>query len=264
MGKGASAQQNQISQSQQSFMNTLQQDFGTAFAGQQNILSGLTKSLTSTLNAGPSQFGFSAPEVSALNSLAIQSNATAYENARAAAGAASAAAGGGANLPTGAAAATQAQLAQNAAVNQSNALLGIQEAGFKQGAENYKESVSGLSTVAGLENPSGLAGQATNAGDAAMNSATTIQKANAAASPWAQVGGLVGSLAGAALNFVPGAGAASSVIGSVGNIGKGLLSGLGAPTAPAVGDSTNYSGSDWSGLGSSPDLSGAGFTNFGG
>jgi hypothetical protein len=214
MGKGATGAQNSIAGSQQSFMNTLQSDFGTAFAGQQNILNGLSKSLTTTLNAGPSQFGFSAPETSALNTLATSSNSQAYQNAKAATGEAAAASGGGANLPTGAQGETNAQLAQESAQNQSNALLGIQEAGYKQGAANYNEAVSGLNSAASIENPNGLAGSANNAGENAFGSATTIQKTNQAASPWSQVGGLVGSLAGTALNaYLPGAGSLTSGLG---------------------------------------------------
>lgn len=216
MGTGASQAQNQIAGSQQKFMQTLQQNYSKAFAGQQNILSSLGKSLTTTLNAGPSQFGFSAPETTALNTLATTQNAQAYQNARAAAGEAAANSGvSNAQLPTGAASGTQAQLAEEAATNQSNALLGVQEAGYKQGVQNYNEAVSGLSSTASIENPSGAASTANTAGGQASATATQIQKENIAASPWSQVGGLVGSLAGAALNIAaPGAGTALSALTS--------------------------------------------------
>lgn len=245
MGQGATAQQNQIEGSQQSFMNTLQSSFGTAFAGQQNILNGLTKSLQSTLAGGPSQFGFSAPETTALNTQATSGNAQQYQFAKQAAGEAAAASGGGAAvLPTGAQGETQAELASQAAQSQSNQLLGIQEAGYKQGNQNYNNSVSGLSTVAGLENPSGLASNANSAGEAASGTAAEIQKENEAANPWTQVGGLVGSLGGAALNmFAPGAGSLLS----------GATKGLGGGS-PNNGDSFNpspASGLNWSGGGTS-------------
>ena len=212
MGKGASAQQNQIASSQQNFMGTLQNDFGTAFAGQQNILNGLNTSLKNTLAAGPSQFGFSTPQLTALNTLATNSNAQAYQNARAAAGAAAQDAGGGNTvLPTGASAANAATLAEQSGQNTSNALLGIQEAGYKQGTENYNESVSGLNRVAETENPTAFASDANNAGGEAFGSATTIQKTNQAASPWPQLGGLVGSLGGSLLNkYLPGSSTTSS------------------------------------------------------
>lgn len=204
MGKGASASQNQIEGSQQSFQNTLMNDFGTAFSGQQNIINGLTTSFNKTLAAGPSQFGFSTPETTALNTQATSGVASAYQNARAAAGEAAAASGGSSMLPSGAASQNQAQAAQAAAQSQSNALLGIQEAGYKQGNANYNEAAAGLQGAAGLENPNGLASNANTAGSDAASTASTIQKENAAASPWAQVGGLVGSLGGAAISaFVP-------------------------------------------------------------
>ncbi len=225
MGQGATAAQNQIGGSQQNFMGTLQNDFGTAFAGQQNIIGGLTKSLQTTLAAGPSQFGFSAPQTTALNTLATTQNAQAAKQARIAAAEAGAASGG-ANIPSGSQAAIQAKIAEDAANQQSNSLLGIQEAGYKQGSENYQGAVKGLEETASLENPSGIAGQANTAGGEASKTADTIQKANQAASPWAQVGGLVGSLAGAALNMaVPGAGSAfSAATGALSSLKKGAAS----------------------------------------
>jgi hypothetical protein len=207
MGKSSTPGQQQIAGSQHQFMDTLQSDFGTAFSGQQNIISGLTKSLQTTLAAGPSQYGFSAPQTTALDTLATTQNATNYAQAKAAAAQASAAAGGSSILPTGAAAGTQAQIASNAANAQSNAILGIQEKGYEQGNANYQSAVKNLQGTAGLENPSGLAGEANTAGNDAFGSATTLFKQELAANPLPQVGGLVGSLAGAAVNaFAPGVG----------------------------------------------------------
>lgn len=220
--KGASGAENSIANSQTSFMNTLQQDFGTAFAGQQNILNSLSKSATNVLNGGPSQFGFSAPEVSALNTMATTSNAAAARNAMTIAGEQGAASGGGANLPTGAQGARQAQIAETSGQNLSQSLLGIQEAGYQQGNKNYTNAEQTLLGTAGEENPSSLAGQANQAGSTAFNSADTIQKQNAAASPWAQVGGLVGSLAGTALNVATGgmSGLVGGGLSALGNIGN--------------------------------------------
>lgn len=239
MGKGASNQQQAISNSQQDFMKTLQQDFGKSFSGQQNIINSLTKSLTDTLNAGPSQFGFSTPETTALNTLATTQNAQAYRQAAQVAGERAAASGvSNAQLPTGAAQKPQAELALQAGENKSNQLLGIQEAGYRQGAENYKEAVSGLTSAASLENPSGLASTANSAGNSAFGSATEINKENQAASPWSQVGGLVGSLAGAALNaYLPGAGAKTKGLDS-GIFGRLMKSGA-VPTASL--DTSNLS-----------------------
>lgn len=229
--KGASSQQTSIANSQQNFMNTLQQDFGTAFSGQQNILNSLTSNLTGILNAGPSQYGFSAPEQSALTTLATSGNAQQYANAKAAAGQAAAAAGGGnAVIPTNAAAQTQAGIAQAGAQQQSNELLGITQAGYQQGNENWKTALGGLTSTAGLENPSGVAGAANTAGSDASQSATTVAQMNNAASPWNTIGGILGAVGGAALNFaLPGAGAGlaglSTIMGANNNA-EGQLSGM--------------------------------------
>lgn len=195
--KGPGSQLTKIGNSQQNFMNTLQQDFETAFSGQQNILNNLSKSLTTTLQGGPNQYGFSAPETAALNTLATTGNAAQYQSAKQAAGAAAAAAGGGnVVLPSSAAAQTQAQIASQAAQNQSNNLLGIKEAGYRQGNQNYNTALSGLMQTAGLENPNGLANSANTAGNAAANTATTVQNMNNASSPWAIAGGVLGGLGG--------------------------------------------------------------------
>jgi hypothetical protein len=239
--KGASAQQNSIANSQTNFMSTLMQNAQQAFAGSQNIINGITKAVQNTISAGPSQFGFSAPELTALNTTTTSANAQAYQNARAAAGENLAATGEGANLPSGSQSGVQANLAEEAAQNQSNSLLGIQEAGYKQGVQNYNEALSADISAGNLENPAGEANAATGAGEAASSSANTIQKANAAASPWAQIGGLVGSLGGAALNaFVPGAGTAPGAA-------SGLISGANA--------SGNVAASQLNGSEAPPDLS---------
>lgn len=224
--KGAGSQLTSIANSQQSFMNTLQQDFGTAFGNQQSILNNLTNSLTSTLQGGPSQYGFSAPETSALNTLATTQNAANYQNAKQAAGAAAAAANGGnVVLPSNAAAQTQANIASQAAQNQSNALLGIKEAGYQQGNQNYNNAVSGLLGVSGQENPTGLAGAANSAGNAAANTANQVQQLNNAASPWNTIGGILGGIAGTALGVATG-----GLSTAAGGISSGILGSLGGPS----------------------------------
>ncbi len=217
MGKGATGQQESIANNTQSFMTTLQGDYGTAFAGQQNILNGLNTALTNTMKGGPSQFGFSTAENTALNTTATEGSAQALQNTKAAVGEAGAAKGGGATLPTGSQEGTTAALEQNAAQSKSTALLGIQEAGYEQGTKNYNNSVSGLSSVASIENPTGLASAANEASSTAMNEASTVYQENQAASPWAMIGGLVGSLSSSAISMLRnrgGGGANASNIGS--------------------------------------------------
>jgi hypothetical protein len=177
--------------------------------------------MNTTLAAGPSQFGFSAAETTALNTKATSSIAQSYQNQRQAAGATAAASGGGgAVLPNGSQGQTQAELASQASQSTSNALLGIQEAGYKQGNTNYNNAVSGLENVASLENPSGLANSANSASSSAYNMESENQKADAAASPWAQVGGLVGSLGGAAISGFTGGLGSSMLTKSASSMAK--------------------------------------------
>lgn len=242
--KGAGSQLTGIGQSQQSFMNTLQQDFGTAFSGQQSILNNLSSTLSSTLANGPGQYGFSAPETAALNTQATSGTAAQTRNAQQAAGEASAAQNGGnAVLPNNAAAQTQAGIAQAGAQQTSNQLLGIKEAGYQQGNQNYNTALSGLTNVAGLENPTGVAGAANTAGSGAAGTATTVQNLNNAASPWNVAGGILGGLASTALNFaLPGAGSilggASGVLGNIG--GGGSTGGVDFGPPPITGSSNGF------------------------
>lgn len=255
--KGAGAQLSSIGKSQQDFMNTLQQDYGTTFAGQQGILKNLTNSLTSTLQAGPGQYGFSQPETAALNTLATTGNAAQYQNAKQAAGAAAAAAGGGnVVLPSSAAAQTQAQIASQAAQNQSNQLLGIKEAGYQQGNQNYNTALSGLNSAASLENPNGVASTANQAGRWAAGTATTVQNMNNAASPWAIAGGVLGGLADAAVGGLTGGltGGIGSALGGISSLATGggapLTGGIdyGPPSVDTQGLSSATSGSGIPGL----------------
>ena len=214
--KGASAQQNALAQQQSNFYSTLQQDYGTQFKDQSNILGTLTKSLSPILQGGVNQFGFSQGETNALNSSAIQNTGTQYANQAKALRENQAAQGGGnALLPSGVAQQQQAALGAASADQASNQLLGIQQAGYAQGRQNYNNAVGQLGGVAGQYNPSGFSSAANSAGSNAANTAGQIAQENNAASPWNLVGGILGGAAqgfGGALSG--GLGTAVSKMGS--------------------------------------------------
>lgn len=211
--KGASAQEGTIAANQQAFAGALQNDFGQAFAGQQNILSNLTSGLTNIQQAGPSQFGFSPSEVNTLNTQADSGTAAQYQNAKQAAGEAAAAAGGGnAFLPSGATLQQNTALANSAAQQSSSQKLGIQQAGYAQGAANYNNAVSGLLNVSNQYSPNSYASSTNSANQGAFSSANAISQENNAASPWNVIGGALGGLASTALNWaLPGAGSLSGL-----------------------------------------------------
>jgi hypothetical protein len=219
MGKGASENQTSIANSSQNFSNTLQSDFGTAFSGQQNIIAGLQKTQQATVAAGPSQFGFSAPETTALNTMATSSNAASYQATKNKIGEQNAAAGGGNQvLPTGSQGESLATAAAAAAQNQASSLNKIQEAGYAQGNKNYNTAVSGLTNAASLENPSGLASEANSASNNAFSEATDVNNVNAQNNIWPQVGSLAGSLIGSYFGGPVGGYVGGKVGGTLGGI----------------------------------------------
>jgi hypothetical protein len=203
--KGASASQENLANQQAQYYSTLTNDYNTQFAQQSNILSSLNNTLSPIINAGPNQFGFSTAETNNLNSQAVQGTGQQYAAASQALKANQATAGGGNSyLPSGAQAAQQASLAAAGANQASNQLMGVQQAGYQQGYNQYQSALGEEQGVAGMYNPTGYAGQATGAGSSAFDSASQVQQMNNAASPWNVVGGLLGGALGAGLDSFTG------------------------------------------------------------
>lgn len=218
--KGASSTETGINQQQQQMASQLSSDYGTQFANQSNILSGLTNILNPIAAAGPSQMGYSQGELNSLNSSAIQNSAQAYKTAQQGLQNQQAVQGGGnTQLPSGVVSQNNATLASQGANNESNQLLGIQTAGYQQGNANYNNAVSALGGVASAENPLGYAGASTSALNGAFGGASTIQQQNTAASPWGTIGGILG-------------GALSAGVGGLtGGLGSGLGKSLFTPSS---------------------------------
>jgi hypothetical protein len=225
---GPSAQQQQIAAQQQQFYTTMTQDYATQFAGQQNILKSLQNSFDPVLQAGINQYGFSAPETAALQSQATQGTAAQYANASRALNEGIAARGGTSFIPSGGVQQMQASVANAAAAQESNQLLGIQQAGYAQGTQNYLAAANALGNAAGMMNPTGYATAANNSGNAAYSSAYANQQMQN--QEWSQIGGIVG---GAAMNILaPGLGTFSMMNGGG---GSGGASGSGGDYASELG-----------------------------
>jgi len=203
---GASSAQKQLSQEQSQFYQQLQQNYGTEFAGQQSILNSLSSAFAPIVGAGVNQQGFSAPELAAMNTAAINNSAGNYANAARAVNEQIAGRGGGnMYLPSGTSAAIQGNIAAQAAGNLSNAENQITQANYQQGRQNFFNAAGALGGVASTYNPASFAGQATGAGNAAFGSATQIYNQG---NQW--MGMLGGALGGA-----------------VGTVASGLSGGLG-------------------------------------
>jgi hypothetical protein len=198
--KGASAAQEQLQQSESDFYNTMTQDYNTTFGENQAIMSTLTTALNPIVAAGPNQMGFNSAELNNLNSTALQGTGQTYANASKALKEQQASSGGGNSyLPSGVQSQQQQSLATSAANQESNQLLGIQQAGYQQGYNMYNSAMGGLAGVAGMESPTAYSSAATGAAGAANTEANAVTQANDA---WAQ------NLSGLASGAMGGAGAA--------------------------------------------------------
>ena len=218
---GATGGQKEIASSQQSFMNQLNADFAQNFGAQSDIYKNLTQSLTPMLEAGPNQQGFSPEERAALNTSAINTTGANYRNAAQAVGGQLAGRGDDSGIESGVDQQIKGNLAGQAAGQLSTEQNQITQADYAQGRQNFFGAEAGLGGVASGLNPTGLAGQATSAGDAAATSANNIAAANAA--PWNAVGKLVGGVAGDLL----------------GGPGFNLISGLGGHSSKGQSDAVN-------------------------
>jgi hypothetical protein len=222
---GASKQQGQIEQTQQSYYNTLINQAQTEFGNASQIFNDLTSSFEPILAQGPNQNGYSEAELANLNSQAITQTGQAYRNAAQAAGERTAAAGGGSQvLPSGAAAGINANIATAGAAQTASQLADIRNTSAALGRQNWLAAAGVLGGAPGVFGTStGASNAATSGGNAAANTANQISQAN---SSWENlVGGVLG-------------GVASGVTG-------GLMGGIGGGSTPAFGgmSPTSISGS---------------------
>jgi hypothetical protein len=245
-GGGPSQSQQDIATQQQKFYSTMTSNYGQVFAGQQAILGSLQSAWKPILDAGPGQYGFTPAEDAAMRTQATTGVAQNYKFASQATGNAAATMGGGNSfLPSGANSQIQSQIASAAAGQQSAEQLGITEAGYGVGRQQFDKASAALGGVASMMDPTRYAGAASNAGADAYSSAKINQDMVNAASPWNAVSGILGGALGAGLGAFTGGiggGLASSLMGGAakGGIGSSMfsLAGGGLGGAPVTG-STN-------------------------
>jgi hypothetical protein len=168
--------------------------YGQTFAGQQGIIDNLKSSVDSLVKAGPGQYGFSAGEDAALRTRASAGTADAYKMASQATGEKLAAQGGGNQfLPSGTKNAIARGDALDAAQEESRQQLGVTEAGFAQGRQNYQTGLQEESGLAQLENPEAYGGQASSTQQGAFDQ---FRKMANDPGSLGIVGGILGSVAG--------------------------------------------------------------------
>jgi hypothetical protein len=157
---GPSKEMKQTAAEQSSLANTLFSNYQTQFQNQSSALAMLKQAYTPLVAAGPNQQGFSSPELAALHTQAINSTGAAARNARQASGNFSAGQNSSSGLTSGITKQINASINSSAAQKLSDQQLGITEANYATGRENYKEATAGLNTLAGQYNPTAYAGQA--------------------------------------------------------------------------------------------------------
>jgi hypothetical protein len=194
---GATQQQTQISDEENSFYQNLTQQYSTIFGQSQAITGALTSAFMPILQAGPSQTGYSPSEENALRTQNLQNVGTDYAQAQKATAQILAARGGGNTLlPSSVDANILASNTNQAAAARSAGDLGITQGNYAQGYQNWQSAASVLGSTAGLVSPTSFGGMTTTAGGTAMTGATDI--ANASNSPWSAAFGALGAVGGLA------------------------------------------------------------------
>ncbi len=174
---GPSSQETAIAGQQQDLSTLLSSNFSQRFGQQSAVLQNLNNMLTPISQAGPDQQGFGASELAALGTQAAEGVGANYSKATQALQNTLAARGGGSEvLPTGARAALQGTLASSAADQMSKEQLGITEANYATGRQNWKEATAGLSALANQYDTTALSGQAQKGYESSFGMADKIQQ----------------------------------------------------------------------------------------
>lgn len=211
--KGASKDEKAMATSQRAFYTTLTESYKTQFAGQASILNALQAAWEPILAAGPGQEGFTPAQKTALLTQATEGTAAEFQKAKIATKGEMATRGGGTErLPSGYDEKVLRDITSAEAATQAGQRLGIQQASWERGYQNWLGATSALSGTASIYQPVGFAGEATLAGKLASESTKTASR-----SGWAATGGALGGIAAA---FAGGLGEAVGGGGGKGGGGK--------------------------------------------
>lgn len=216
-GGPSQASQNLAGQ-QSNLAGTMQNDFSTQFANQSKALSTLSTNLTPIVNGGVNQQGYSAPELAAMNTSAINNAGAATRNAQQKTATTLAGQGGGGANPAGLASGIQDQINGSIASAGANELAGAQnsivQGNYATGRQNFFNATQGEQQLASSYDPSKYGseaaqtlGQASAAQDkidsekgSVLGDITAVGKA---------VGGIAGSFLGGGLGNLDDTGSSS-------------------------------------------------------
>lgn len=207
---GPSAQEQQLANQEGSLSQSLMNAYNERFSTQTDILGQVQKSL-GQLQSGNYPPGYSPSVMAALRTSVLNNVAGATTAARQAAANAGAGQGGGASSPleSGIQQQIAGAIATGMAGKQSDLLNQLTLQNYDVGRQNLLQSISGLQTLAGAENPESFASGASSATSQAFGEAKTI---NQQKNQWqADLAGLV----------------TGGVSALAGGVGKGLFSKIG-------------------------------------
>lgn len=214
-----SAAENNDEKTQQEESQQLQSEQGQVFGENQGLLQQLTQAFTPTVNAGPSQEGYSAAEKTNLDTQATESTAAGYAAANRTLKENQAAEGGGNEfLPSGAQEEESGQLAAEGENQEGSLKSQILTNDYAQGNENYNAATAGLAGVAAEDNPTGYGGVENQSASGASTTANQIVQNSD--SVWNSVISGLSGVAGSAAKV-----AASGGFGGSGGSGGGGFSG---------------------------------------
>lgn len=179
----------QASQAGLNFMNTLQSQQNTAFAGNQAALTSLSSAWAPVLATGAVPYGYSAGLDSLLQTNIRNNGAQATANAENASALQEKQATGGANvLPQGSQEAVNAEIEAKGQQATATNLAQEKEAGYQQGITNLNAATGAELGIASGENETGLASAATGAGGLGLAGAEAQWQENQTSSPAAILG----------------------------------------------------------------------------
>lgn len=197
--KGASKEEKAAAASTMNLNTAIQQSMSTYFANQQSVLQTITSAFKPILDAGPGQTGFSAGERAALKTSVMENNAQQYANAKRAMQGTFASRGGGNEvLPSGVEVQAEGALSADTAAKTAAGLTNVDIADYQQGNQNFQLAAQALGGVANQEGSgySTATGGAAKTSELGFEQQSKITQENDAASPWAMVGGILGSVSG--------------------------------------------------------------------
>lgn len=189
---GASGGQEEALASDQAFQKMLTSDYGQTFAENSALFNNLSTNLSQITGAGPGQQGYTAPELAAMNSQAINAAAASNEKLQTSIGEEGAKNTASPGVESGVQQAEKAAAQTQVDTGLNNTEANITQKNYDTGRQNYWDATKTLEALPrATENPESEAANAVTG----SNNATSNQADQNAAANNAWIG-LVGGLAG--------------------------------------------------------------------